>query len=81
MPAAIRRITKCRISQSINLTSVLSLGEQALTGERKSLPSLVMVSRDLTKIIKDRYSAEPTAKSYLDHLQALVQASNLRQRH
>src|SRR5262245_20545111 len=32
MPAGIRRITKCRISQSPNLTSVLSLGEQALTG-------------------------------------------------
>jgi hypothetical protein len=56
-------------------------GEQALSGERKSLPSLVMVSRDLTKILKDRYPVEPTAKSYLDHLRALVQASNLRQRH
>jgi hypothetical protein len=32
MPAGIRRITKCRISQSANLMSVLSLGEQALTG-------------------------------------------------
>jgi hypothetical protein len=55
-------------------------GEHALTGERKSLPSLVMVSRDLIKILKAQYPTEPRAKSYLDHLQALVQASNLRQR-
>jgi hypothetical protein len=32
MAAPIRRISKCRISQSTNLISVLSLGEQALTG-------------------------------------------------
>jgi len=32
MGAQIRRISKCRISQSNNLISVLSLGEQALTG-------------------------------------------------
>ena len=31
MAASIRRISKCRISQSTNLISVLSLGEQALT--------------------------------------------------
>lgn len=55
-------------------------GEQALSGGRKSLPSLVMVSRDLTKIVKDRYSNYPVAKSYLDHLQALIQTSNLRKR-
>jgi hypothetical protein len=52
-------------------------GEQALSGQRKSLPSLVMVSRDLTKILKEDYSGEPASKSYFDHLQAVVQASNL----
>jgi hypothetical protein len=31
-----------------------------------------MVSRDLTKILRTQYSTEPKAKSYLDHLQALV---------
>ena len=56
-------------------------GEQALSGQRKSLPSLVMVSRDLTRILKDRYSAEPKVHSYLNHMQALVQGSNLRHRH
>src|SRR6266568_1469222 len=55
-------------------------GEQALTAERKSVPSLVMVSRDLTKILRTQYPTEPKAKSYLDHLQALVQGCNLRQR-
>src|SRR6266702_2613730 len=55
-------------------------GEQALTAERKSLPSLVMVRRDLTKLLRTQYPTEPKAKSYLDHLQALVQGCNLRQR-
>jgi hypothetical protein len=43
-------------------------GERALNGQRKSLPSLVMVSRDLTRVLRERYPAEPTAESYLEHL-------------
>jgi hypothetical protein len=54
------------------------LGEQALSGERKSLPSLIMVSRDLTRILNTRYSTERNTLSYLDHLRALTKASSLR---
>jgi hypothetical protein len=63
-----------------DIDEAAAYGKQALSGQRQSLPSLVMVSRDLTRILKDRYSAEPTAKSYLDNLHTLLQSSNLRQR-
>ncbi len=46
-----------------DIDQATAYGEQALTGKRKSMPSLVMVSRDLTKILKDRFPAEPAAKS------------------
>lgn len=46
-------------------------GQQALNGQRKSLPSLLMVSRDLTRMLKQRYPDDPAAKSYIDHLHAL----------
>ena len=52
-------------------------GEQALTGQRKSLPSLVMVSRDLIRVLKQRYPDEAATKSYLDHLQAVTAAADL----
>ena len=63
-----------------DVAKATAFGERALTGDRKSLPSLVMVSRDLTKILRREYPSEPQTKSYLDHLQTLIQASNLRRR-
>jgi len=36
----------------------VSLGMRALEGDRKSLPSLLMVSRDLAKVLNDCYSGE-----------------------
>lgn len=52
-------------------------GERALTGERKSLPSLVMVSRDLTRVLKERFPNEQATRTYLDQLQAVGAASDL----
>ena len=52
-------------------------GERALSGPRKSLPTLAMVSRDLARILKDRYPGEQAAESYLDHVRTVVGASNL----
>jgi hypothetical protein len=51
-------------------------GERALAGPRKSLSTLAMVSRDLARILKDRYPGEQAAKSYLDHVRTVVGASN-----
>jgi len=44
----------------------------ALQGKRKSLPTLLMASRDLTKILNDRYSAESKTRNYLDQVNALT---------
>ena len=41
-----------------DLEGAVSLGMRALEGDRKSLPSLLVVSRDLTKVLNDRYSGE-----------------------
>ena len=34
---------------------VVNLAMRALVGDRKSLPSLLMASRDLTKVVNDRF--------------------------
>jgi len=38
---------------------------------RKSLPSLLMASRDLTRVLKDRYPGEQAAQAYIDQLTSL----------
>jgi hypothetical protein len=48
-----------------DLQAAVDQGLRALTGARKSLPSLVMVSRDLTKVLDERYSAETGTRDYL----------------
>ena len=60
-----------------DIDEAVSQGERALTGERKSLPSLVMASRDLTRVLKDRYPAEPATSAYLERLHSVSQAANL----
>jgi hypothetical protein len=50
----------------------VELGLKALSGERKSLPSLLMVSRDLTKVLKERYPANTDTGDYLDQLATLT---------
>jgi tetratricopeptide (TPR) repeat protein len=78
------RLAEARITLGVvaarqgELEQAIQYGERALAGERKSLPSLVMVSRDLTKVLKDRYSSESVTKSYLAELAAISQAPELR---
>lgn len=36
-----------------------------------------MVSRDLTRVLKQRYPEEPAAKSFLDQLHAISHAAEL----
>ena len=55
-------------------------GEQALAGLRKSIPSLAMVSRDLTRVLKERYPREPATATYLDRLQTVVGGADLARR-
>lgn len=49
----------------------VSLGRKAISGERKSLPSLLMVSGELREILAKRYPSEQEAAAYLEELRAL----------
>ncbi len=51
-------------------------GQQALNGRRKSLPSLLMVSRDLVRMLRERYPDDPVAKSYVEQLHKLSSAAD-----
>jgi hypothetical protein len=52
-------------------------GQRALTGPRRSLPSLIMVSRDLSRVLNERYPAEPATAAYREQLQTVGQAADL----
>jgi hypothetical protein len=71
------RMAEARITLGVvracegDLDGAVSLGMRALEGDRKSLPSLLMVSRDLTKVLNDRYSGETQTQDYLDQLTSL----------
>jgi tetratricopeptide (TPR) repeat protein len=77
------RIAEARITLGVvaarqgELELAIQHGERALSNERKSLPSLIMVSRDLTRVLKDRYPKEPATKSYLDELTAISRSPEL----
>ena len=68
------RMAEARITLGVvrarggDLEGAVCLGMRALVGDRKSLPSLLMVSRDLTKVLNDRYSGEAQTQDYLDQL-------------
>ena len=72
------RLTEARFTLGVvraregDLEGALDQGQRALHGERRSLPSLLMVSRDLTKVLNERYSAEAGTQDYLDQLTALT---------
>ncbi|MFG2194975.1 XRE family transcriptional regulator [Streptomyces sp. NPDC048639] len=57
-----------------DLEQALIHGERALQGDRQSVPSLIMTSRELAAVMRERYSKEPAAQDYLSHLRDLGQA-------
>lgn len=56
-----------------DLEQALTMGERALESDRRSVPSLIMTSRELAAEMKRRYVGEPAAHEYLARLQALGQ--------
>ena len=54
-----------------DLDGAVDQGRRALTSVRKSLPSLLMVSRELTDLVSTRYPAEPEARDFLDEVRSL----------
>jgi hypothetical protein len=77
------RIAEARVTLGVvaarggELELAIQHGRRALPNERKSLPSLIMVSRDLTRVLKDRYPNEPVTKSYLDELSTISRSPEL----
>ena len=57
-----------------NVEEAVAFGRQAVTGERKSLPSLLMISRELATALRNRHSDNTDASSYLDELRAIAAA-------
>ncbi|MFI1360790.1 XRE family transcriptional regulator [Streptomyces sp. NPDC020898] len=56
-----------------DLEQALMMGARALEGDRQSVPSLIMTSRELAAEMKRRYGSEPAAQDYLAKLQTLGQ--------
>ena len=77
------RLAEARITLGVvaarqgDLDEAVIQGERALSGQRRSLPSLLMASRDLTKVLNDRYPAATGTQQYLDHLHVLSEGSKL----
>jgi hypothetical protein len=77
------RIAEARITLGVvaarqgELELAIAHGERALSNERKSIPSLIMVSRDLTRVLKDRYPNESATKTYLEELSAVSRSLDL----
>jgi tetratricopeptide (TPR) repeat protein len=71
------RLAEARITLGVvaarqgDLERAIHYGERALSAPRKSLPSLLMVSRNLTRVLNDQYPDEPETQAYLDQLHAL----------
>jgi hypothetical protein len=74
-PAAVALGQRCWLFVAAlqgDLEQAVHYGTRALSGPRKSLPSLLMVSRDLTRVLNDQYQDEPETQAYLDQLHALI---------
>jgi hypothetical protein len=71
------RIAEARITLGVlaaragDLEAAVLHGREAIRGNRISLPSLIMVSRDLRDVLHERYADELEAREYLDELRAL----------
>jgi transcriptional regulator with XRE-family HTH domain len=71
------RIAEARITLGVaaanagDLGKAVALGRQALDGDRRSLPSLMMVARDLTTALHRHYPAERETREFEEHLRSL----------
>ncbi|MFD9461488.1 hypothetical protein [Streptomyces sp. NPDC060027] len=55
-----------------DLEQALIMGERALEGDRQSVPSLIMTSREIAAEMRRRYAAEPVSQNYLNRLHSLA---------
>ncbi|MGK5629253.1 helix-turn-helix domain-containing protein [Streptomyces sp. URMC 123] len=75
------RIAEARITLGVvaaregDVEQAVDYGEWALRGDRQSLPSLLMPSRELASLVKKQFPDAPAARAYFDHLQELAAPS------
>lgn len=55
-----------------DIDQAVEFGNRALDGERKSLPSLVMCSSELVRVLSSRDARQEEAASYLDRIRSLT---------
>ena len=71
------RIAEARVTLGVvaaregDLDTALAFGEQALSGDRRSLPSLAMVSADLGHVLRTHFSHANEAQEFVAHLREL----------
>jgi transcriptional regulator with XRE-family HTH domain len=71
------RIAEARITLGVvaaregELDEALIHGHRAISGDRKSLPSLSMVARDLGDVLSAQFAGEPGAAAYLEKLRSI----------
>jgi tetratricopeptide (TPR) repeat protein len=58
-----------------DLDQAVEFGNSALGGERKSIPSLIMCSSELVRMLSDRKADSGDAASYIDRIRALATTS------
>jgi hypothetical protein len=61
-------------ARSGDLEQAVAMGGQALDGDRKSLPSLLLCSRELSGVLSKKYGNESAVASYLEQLRSLSAA-------
>ncbi|GGM56068.1 hypothetical protein GCM10012275_28990 [Longimycelium tulufanense] len=71
------RIAEARITLGVaaaregDLEEAVTHGRRAIVGDRKSLPSLAMVSQDLATVLKVEYGREAESRAFLEELNAI----------
>lgn len=54
-----------------DLEEAVMRGRKAISGNRKSLPSLTMVASDLVAVLTNKYDSEPEVEEYLEQIRGL----------
>jgi hypothetical protein len=54
-----------------DLDEAVTHGRRTLAGDRKSLPSLALASRDLAAVLSNQYGDEEEARDYLERLRVI----------
>lgn len=68
------RVAEARLTLGVlagrsgDLDGAITYGRQAFAGTRKSLPQLLMVSSELTQLLKHQYAADPDGVAFLDEI-------------